>query len=146
MGKIIETLVSIVPLRLQGLWHNVMRIEECETGNIHIHWRNTRLLLTRGQFLDFAACVQSAKENLNADKERDNWGNVVLSSCKIEEPTLDGNCICVESIERDMEPQPDWPPDHLPKFPNKIHVHYKDLRLEFEPDEFQQIKDAISSL
>ena len=125
MGKILNILSKAVPIRIKSLWHNICRIERCEC--IHVHWRNIRLTMTDEQFSDFGNSVECStrsiwraiqQEFMNKTKE-----DFVLDEIDISDDMTHEN-ISIEMIELNGK---------------KIHFHYKELRMEFDIDEFKQL-------
>lgn len=121
MGNIIKQLAKEeIPIDRPTLFANRLIFEKCE--NIHIHYRNLRLEYSQEEFAQFAEEMQTAF--LNIPKEEQEY--YVLSYTPVPE-------------------QPEYFKDRISIEANKgsIHLHYKNIRLEFTKDEFLDLTDSI---
>lgn len=99
----------------QALYFNLVRIEKSEY--IHIHWRDSRILLTVDQFKIFFYALE--KSYRKWDGQLSPGEDVLLEMAGIpDKPIFE----CEGAIEE--------------QHGDVIHFHYGDLRLELEPQTF----------
>ena len=97
------------------LYHNLLRVEKSE--HIHIHWRDSRILLTIEQFKKFFNTLEIAYKK---------WDGELLpgEDVLLEMSDLPGRIIF--EGKGTIEEQ----------YGDVIHFHYGDLRLELQPQTF----------
>ena len=102
--------------------------------SMHLHRRNLRLEMSADEFRAHVKMTRRAGEN---------W---------YEEAPSPGRATRYLQVE-DLRPEPDVSPDRfeveeceyetIPE--GTVHVHYRDLRLEFSPEEWEEFADGIAA-
>jgi len=123
MGNIFKQLATKLIRKKSTLQATRMTVEKCE--NIHLHYRNMRLEFSEEEFNFFADQIKKSQEVLKQHPEETEFLPLMASL--------------------DLKENPEFFPDRISVEANvgSIHVHYKNLRLEYTPDEFSEFTESI---
>lgn len=97
------------------LYEKILRVEKCEF--MHIHWRDSRLLLTVEQFKKFFDTIEKAYRKWDGQLSPDK--DVLIGMSDLPEDIIFKGKGMIEEQHGEL-----------------IHVHYGDLRLELQPQVF----------
>lgn len=123
MGDTITTLSQC--LLSKRLWHEHLRIEQCE--KYHFHWRNLRILLDEQQYTSLESAITESSCERKPGQSNDQ--DVLLREKRLDEG--EEMLACIEVISTVAGP--------------RIHFHYGELRLELEIKEFYQLTSLLQS-
>ena len=124
MGEI-KKILSQLELKQDPYFYKDLRIEVSEA--IHIHWRDTRILLTPNQFNDFINAIGRASYNWNGGLANQ---DTVLDNSIIPDEVIFDKHMSLESQEN-----------------GGVHFHYNDIRIEMSVQAFvsmaNMFKDSL---
>lgn len=141
MGKVISDLAK-AKIDNYSIFPERFSLEEC--GEYHFHYRSIRIAFTRNEFDDF---ISLTKYNSN-DKKKIFLKKVMSSTGDI----IDKNRLVVELCKNTYIKHREDTAKEAAFFGEKayIHVHYRNIRLEFPISEFIQIvrtfEEALKAL
>lgn len=111
--------------------------ENKNDNSIHTHLRNLRLEFSKSEFELFSRHINNSlnalnkQKGVNADDGRDGGLNsyFILNEIKIpSSPVFNHNCLEVQLNKA-----------------GKIHLHYRDLRIDFSKEEFIEFAEVLQS-
>lgn len=108
--------------------------------NIHIHYRDLRIEMSRGEFEDFAAIFLKQSAELQAVIHEKNY-----QDGKLPNANQDDVRVWTESrLKHDVKYHPQR--FSLEECGDGYHFHYRNYKLLIDPDEFRQIAQLFRSL
>lgn len=138
MGKLIKILGSR-KIKAEPVFHpdRLISEENKNDNSIHIHLRNLRLEFSEKEFEVFSQHVKKSidvlkkKEGINADDGRDGGFNnyFILNEIKIPKSPKYNQDLLEVQLNRS----------------EKIHIHYRDLRIEYSREEFEEFVEVLKA-
>lgn len=145
MGAIKEVLVK-KKLKDRELHNSRLFVDLCE--NIHIHFREYRLVFSLDEFFEFADVLEKSTKDVR---------NYLMQNPDYKERVSRDLIIIAGGRDRQMKQMQNSPQPHVSVYHNndftvelqedyvvdEIHIHYRDFRLAMDRQGFKELADAF---